>query len=67
MAASPLLLLERWEQHGALWRVKSLSGHTAVVELCTCYGEPVEELVFDDPELARYLAARPSSSEAPTA
>jgi hypothetical protein len=67
MAASPLTLLDRWEQHGALWRVKTLAGNRAVVELCTCYGEPVEELVFDDPAVARYLAARSSSSDGPPA
>jgi hypothetical protein len=64
MAEPPLQTLARWEDSGALWRTRSLAAEEAVVELCTCYGEPVEELRSGDPELLRYLAARPSS-EAP--
>ena len=67
MAASPLAPLHRWEEHGALWRVKTVSATRAVVELCTCYGEPVEELVFDDPEAVRRLSAQRSSGAGPAA
>lgn len=66
MPEPPLQTLARWEDSGALWRTRSLGDGEAVVELCTCHGEPVEELRSDDPELLRYLAARPSS-EAPPA
>ena len=34
--------LERWEEHGAIWRARELTDERAVVELCTCYGEPVD-------------------------
>jgi hypothetical protein len=54
---SPIEILERWEAHGATWRVLMLTGELAVVELCTCYGEPVDELRSSDPELIRYLAS----------
>ena len=33
----------------------------AVVKLCSCPGEPMDELRSDDPELLRYLARRPRS------
>lgn len=64
MSEPPLRTLERWEESGALWRTRSLREEEAVVELCTCYGEVVEELRSGDPALLRYLARR-RSSEAP--
>ena len=59
---SPVATLERWEAHGATWRVVVLTEKLAVVELCTCYGTPVDRLRSSDPELLRYLA----SSRRPT-
>ena len=55
---SDVATLERWEAHGAIWRVLILTEKRAVVELCTCHGEPVETLRSSDPELLRYLAGR---------
>jgi hypothetical protein len=60
----PLQTLARWEDSGALWRTRSLAVDEAVVELCTCHGEPVDELRSSDPELLRYLAIRGSSEAA---
>ena len=34
--------LERWTDHGALWRALEVSDERAVVELCTCFGEAVD-------------------------
>ena len=51
--------LERWELHGAIWRVRSLGPTEAVVELCSCDGELVEVWRCDDPGLLGYLAGRP--------
>ena len=51
-------ILERWEEHGALWRVVSVGDERAVVDLCTCTGEPVERLESGDPELIRFLRDR---------
>jgi hypothetical protein len=62
MPYEPLAILQRWAHHGAIWRVRSLTAGEAVVELCTCAGEPVEELRSDDPALLRYLAERPHSN-----
>jgi hypothetical protein len=56
-ATSPLEVLERWEAHGATWRVLTLTGTLAVVELRTCHGTPVDELRSSDPALIRFLSA----------
>ena len=61
MTESPIDTLLRWEQHGAVWRAKSVSEMEAVVDLCTCAGEPVDQLRFTDPAVLRYLADRPRS------
>lgn len=54
---SPVAILERWREHGADFRVLQLSRDAAIVELCTCAGEPVERLESDDPRLIAYLRA----------
>ncbi len=53
--ARPADALERWALFGAEWRVVSLSDEQAVVELCTCTGEPVERWESGDPTLISYL------------
>jgi hypothetical protein len=59
----PTAVLERWAEHGGVWRTKWLAGEEAVVELLTCYGEPVDELRSSDPALLRFLAEKPSSED----
>jgi hypothetical protein len=54
---APLAILQRWEAHGATWRTITLTEKLAVVELCTCYGTPVDRLRSSDPELLRFLSA----------
>jgi hypothetical protein len=61
MTESPIVTLMRWEEHGAVWRTRHLSETAAIVELCSCAGEPVDELRSEDPELLCYLAGRPRS------
>ncbi len=54
----PTLTLEtltRWEENGATWRPLEISEEHAVVELCTCYGEPVDTLQGTEPELIEYV------------
>jgi hypothetical protein len=55
MDETPVEVLRRWEDHGATWRAVHVSDAHAVVDLCTCTGEPVERLESDDPELVRFL------------
>ena len=47
----------RWEDSGATWRALEVSDKRAVVELCTCYGEPVDVLSGDAPELIEFVRA----------
>jgi hypothetical protein len=47
--------LERWTDHGAVWRALEITDELAVVELCTCYGEPVDVVEGAGPELVAYV------------
>ena len=58
MEESPVDVLTRWEDHGAEWRVVALSGERVEIELCTCYGEPVERLESGDRALIEFVSAR---------
>lgn len=49
--------LERWQDNGATWRALELSDERAVVELCTCYGEPVDTLQSEAPEVIDFVRA----------
>lgn len=64
MADLRLEELERWREHGAGWRVVHQSEGLAVVDLLTCYGEPVERRRSELPEVIAFLAEHPSH-EAP--
>ena len=55
---TPVATIERWEAHGATWRTVIVTDTLAVVELCTCHGEPVDRIRSSDPALLRYLAER---------
>jgi len=60
---SPRAVLDRWERHGAVWRVARLTPERAAVDLCACTGEPVDRLESGDPDLIAYLRVRPSSED----
>ena len=51
----PVSVLERWREYGADYRILHLSDEGAIVELRTCFGEPVERLESSDPRLLEYL------------
>jgi hypothetical protein len=55
---TPVDVLKRWEDHGATWRAIHVSDVKAIVDLCTCYGEPVDRIESDDPRLVRFLRER---------
>jgi hypothetical protein len=59
MTVAPLTVgdLERWEVFGAQWRVVHLSDRRAILDLCTCTGEPVERRESDDPALIEWVRA----------
>jgi hypothetical protein len=50
--------LERWEENGAIWRALEVTDAHAVVDLCTCYGEPVDRMESEDAELIAFVRAR---------
>jgi len=52
----------RWEEHGAEWRAVHVSDERAIVDLCTCYGEPVDQIRSSDPDLIAWLRERSTSS-----
>ena len=47
--------LERWEEHGAIWRTVELGDQQVVVELCTCYGEPVDLVTSREPSVIEFV------------
>lgn len=47
--------LERWEDHGATWRALEVTDQRAVIELCTCYGEAVDTVQSEAPELIAFV------------
>jgi hypothetical protein len=47
--------LERWEEHGAVWRALEVDDERAVVQLCACHGEPVEVVHGEDAEFIAYV------------
>ncbi len=49
--------LERWADNGATWRALEVTDERAVVELCTCYGEPVDMLQSEAPEVIEFVRA----------
>lgn len=61
MGESAIETLLRWEEHGAVWRTRTVTDTEAVVDLCTCSGERVDQLRTSDPAVLRYLADRPRS------
>ena len=47
--------LEDWELHGAEWRALEVGERRVVIELCTCFGEPVDRIESEDPDLIEYV------------
>ena len=55
-SSSPTIAyLEDWELHGATWRPIEISDHRAVIELCSCFGEPMDRIESEEPEVIAYV------------
>ena len=54
--------LRRWEDHGASWRALSVGDEVAVIELCTCYGEAVDVVRGEAPDVIAYVRERAAPS-----
>ena len=50
--------LDRWVGFGAQWRLVELTEERAVVDLCTCTGEPVERRMSSDPAVIGHVRAQ---------
>ncbi len=49
--------LQRWSDGGAVWRALEVSDERAVIDLCSCTGEPMDRVQSDAPELIAYVRA----------
>jgi len=56
--------LEAWLLSGAYWRVVDISDRHAVVDMCTCTGEPIERVESADPAVIGYLRTAHSELDA---
>jgi hypothetical protein len=57
--SSPVTIkeLEDWELNGAIWRAVEISDERAVIDLCSCSGEPMDRVESDESELIEYVRA----------
>jgi hypothetical protein len=62
VSESTIQQLIRWEEHGAEWRAVHVSDERAIVDLCTCYGEPVDQIESTDADVIAWLRERAASS-----
>jgi hypothetical protein len=63
--AAPVDVLASWEHNGATWRAVHVSDEKAIVDLCTCSGEPVDRIESEDPGLIAFLRERPVGGPSP--
>lgn len=62
----PVAVMERWEGAGGAWRVIGHRNDAITISLCQCDGDAeADRFTSTEPELARYLAGRTRSDEAP--
>jgi hypothetical protein len=47
--------LEDWEQSGAVWQAVEVTQSRAIVDLCTCSGEPMDRVQSEDPEFIEFV------------
>ena len=50
--------LEEWELNGAIWRPVEVTDQRAVIDLCSCSGEPMDRVESEEPKLIEYVRAR---------
>jgi hypothetical protein len=51
-------VLENWTDSGAVWKAVHVSDGLAIVDLCTCYGEPVDRIETRDAVTIAYVRDR---------
>jgi hypothetical protein len=56
--------LQRWQDHGAVWRVIARGAGSVTISLVQCHGgEEVSRFTSSDPELVAYRGGRLSSAD----
>jgi hypothetical protein len=55
MRAATVAELEDWEQSGAVWQAVEVTPQRAVVDLCTCSGEPMDRVESEDREFIAFV------------
>ncbi|WP_280234560.1 hypothetical protein [Nocardia cyriacigeorgica] len=64
LARTPIAVLQRWHDSGALWRVTARRPGSVTVTFYPCTGgEEIDQLTSSDPDLLDYLAHRDSSED----
>jgi hypothetical protein len=58
-------VLERWEGSGAVWKAVHVSDELAILDLCTCYGEPVDRIETREPDAIAYVRDRLDDEPSP--
>jgi hypothetical protein len=53
--------LERWEENGAVWRAYEVTDERALIDLCSCTGEPMDRVQSEAPELIEFVRAHRDS------
>lgn len=60
----PVVILQRWEDSGAVWRVLARGASGVTVGLFQCDGgEEADRLFSADPRVLRYIGERSSSED----
>ena len=55
MRVTTVAELEDWEQSGAVWQPVEITPERAVVDLCTCFGEPMDRVQSEDPLVIEFV------------
>jgi len=50
--------LERWEDNGAQWRAFEVTETRAVIDLCSCTGEPMERVQSEAADVIEVARSR---------
>jgi hypothetical protein len=55
MRTSTVAELEDWEQGGAMWQAVEITHQRAIVDLCSCLGEPMDRVQSEDPGFIEFV------------
>ena len=47
--------LQDWETGGAVWRPVTITDERAVIDLCSCTGEPMDRVETDEPDVIEFV------------